>query len=395
MSDPNRTQMLDMLPPPDNSGRRMVAVSCGLIVLVTVAWTAVCAGLISSLSFLADPVLTTFSAVAAVALAVPYGLVILWIDRHEREPPLLLASAFLWGAVIATMISLIFNMSFQAVMGGLGADEASAAQLTASFSAPFVEELSKATAMVALYAMFRHHLDNVLDGVVYGALVGLGFAVFENFIYYVNTGNLGGAIGLVCVRGVITSPGSHACFTAISGVAFGLFRVRRAGALRWAIPPAGVALAMFVHFSWNTFTQLFLTDNGLLNLFVGLPAAVLVIQIPFVLLVVIVSTLALWHERSLITRYLSSEKPPVLLPNDIESLVPARRRTLKSLRLVLSGDIGGWWRFRKRCDALVELAFEKWHMDAEASLGDEGARTHATRVMELRKELTAMGAPPA
>ncbi|MEZ4319524.1 MAG: PrsW family intramembrane metalloprotease [Myxococcota bacterium] len=395
MSDTRRTEMLDMLPPPDNSGRQMVAVSCGLLVFVTVIWTVICAGLISSLSFLADPVLTTFSAVAAVGLAVPYGLAILWIDRHEREPPLLLASAFLWGAVIATMISLICNVSFEAVMGGLGADAASAAQLTASFSAPLFEELSKATALVALYLLFRHHLDNVLDGVVYGALVGLGFAVFENFLYYVNTGNLAGAMGLVCVRGVITSPGSHACFTAISGAAFGMFRVSRSGAFRWVIPPAGVALAMFVHFSWNTFTQFFLTDDGITNLFLGLPMAVAVIQLPFVLLMILVSTLALWHENRLIRRYLASETFPVIHPGEIDAIVPARRRTLKSLRLLLSFRLGDWWHFRKRCDTLVDLAFEKWHMDAEAALGDEAARTHATRVVQLRKQLSAMEAPPA
>ncbi len=204
MPDPQRTEMLDMLPPPDDSGRKTLAVSCGMLVVFTLAWTAVCAGLISSASFLADPVLTTFSAISAVTLATPYLLVILWIDRHEREPPLLLMSAFLWGAVIATMISLIGNMTFGGVVSLMGAHPATADQLTASVSAPIVEELAKATALVALYVMFRNHLDNVLDGVVYGALVGLGFAVFENFIYYVNTGNLVGAIGLSCLRGVIT-----------------------------------------------------------------------------------------------------------------------------------------------------------------------------------------------
>jgi len=395
MTEPNRTEMLNMLPPPDTTSRKAVAISCGLLVLVMVAWTSVCAGLLSVGSFVADPVLAVFSGLSAVALAIPYGLVILWLDRNEKEPPLLMLSAFLWGAVIATMISYILNTTAGVMISGVVTNAQIANQLTASFSAPLVEETAKGAAMIALYLMFRHHLDNVLDGVVYGALVGLGFAVFENFIYYVNTGSLSGALQLVCIRGVITSPGTHACFTAITGASIGMFRVMRSGVMRWFLPPAGLATAMFVHFSWNTFTAFFVTDSFIGNLVYGLPMAVVVLQAPFVMLVLLVSGLALWHETSLIERFLKSERPPVLHDDELSSLIPARRRSLKSMRLLLTGQLRGWWLVRRRNALLIELAFEKWHMDAEAALGDTSARVHAGRVVEIRKELGAMAAPPA
>jgi RsiW-degrading membrane proteinase PrsW (M82 family) len=384
-----------MQPQPSQAGRRAVGISCGLLVLFTVLWTAFCAGLMSLGALALDPVLAIFSAIAAVALAMPYLLAILWIDRNEREPPLLLASAFFWGAIVATMISAIFNDTFGLFAQAAVNDAMVARQLTASISAPFIEEIAKGSALIALYLMFRNHLDNVLDGVVYGALVGLGFAVFENFMYYVQTGNLGAAIGLVCIRGVITSAGTHACFTAIVGASIGLFRVWRSGPVRWVFPPLGLALAMFVHFAWNTFTQFFLTEDLLANLLFGLPMAVLVIQMPFVLLMIGVSFIALWHERVLIERYLATEDESVVQPGELSALIPARRRTLKAIRLVLTGDLGGWFVFRKRNARLVELAFEKWHMDAEASLGDAGAQVHASRVMELRRELKGLPAPPA
>jgi hypothetical protein len=49
-------------------------------------------------------------AVSALAAALPvplYTLVILWLDRHEREPSWLLALAFLWGALVAAGVAVI------------------------------------------------------------------------------------------------------------------------------------------------------------------------------------------------------------------------------------------------------------------------------------------------
>ncbi|HIF04269.1 MAG TPA: PrsW family intramembrane metalloprotease, partial [Candidatus Poseidoniales archaeon] len=48
------------------------------------------------------------------------------------------------------------------------------------------------------------------------------------------------------MRGVVGSIGSHACYTAMTGVGFGLFRVMRKGYLRFIFPFAGLGLAMFI-----------------------------------------------------------------------------------------------------------------------------------------------------
>ncbi len=394
MSVPNRTQLLVTGARYDTRRQKAVGMACGTIVLFTLLWTGLCTGLMSLDTFLGDPVLATLSAIAAVVLGIPYAVMIVWLDRNQREPPLLLLSAFMWGAVVATMFSFIVNTFVGVVLYGLTGSEVVSGLLTASFSAPLIEELSKGAAMVVLYVLFRNHLDNVLDGVVYGALIGLGFAVFENFHYYTSQPNLFEAMKLVFMRGVITSPGTHACFTAITGAGFGLMRVSRVGAGRWAYPPIAVALAMFVHFSWNSFAMFFLSESLLETLLIGLPTAVVVIQLPFVGLVLLVSALALWHERSIIERYLGEEGGNVVLPDDLPNLVPARKRTLKGMRLFLSFDFRGWNLFRKRCNHLVELAFEKWHMDKEAALGEEVAELHARRVVHLRKQLIELGPAP-
>ncbi|MBI4280279.1 MAG: zinc ribbon domain-containing protein, partial [Armatimonadetes bacterium] len=55
-------------------------------------------------------VLAFIIASIAAVLPVPvYGALILYLDKHEREPAGLLIAAFLWGAIVATFFSLVSN----------------------------------------------------------------------------------------------------------------------------------------------------------------------------------------------------------------------------------------------------------------------------------------------
>ncbi|MEO1272454.1 MAG: PrsW family intramembrane metalloprotease, partial [Myxococcota bacterium] len=251
-----RTQVLADMTPPDDGNRQAFLMSCGaLIVLVFIASVG-CMALNVVGGFIGKPTIAAVGAICAVLLGIPYLLVILWLDRNEKEPPWLLATAFLWGAVISTMVSCVFNTSFgciaQSALGPIGD------LLTSSISAPFIEEITKGLALVAIFLFFKKEFDNVLDGIVYGAIVGLGFAVFENWLYYVQVCNsVEEVFYLAFIRGVVAGVGSHACYTALFGIGIGLFRVMRSGGLRWLMPPLFLGLAMFVHFAWNTFAGLF------------------------------------------------------------------------------------------------------------------------------------------
>jgi RsiW-degrading membrane proteinase PrsW (M82 family) len=341
------------------------------------------------MGFLEKPGIALVSAFNAVLLGIPYLAVILWLDRNEKEPVHLLATAFFWGAIMATGASCVVNTLFGSIAQGILGDPMLSGQLTASLSAPFVEEITKGMALWLIWLFFKKDFDNVLDGIIYGAVVGLGFAVFENFIYYVRQPDIASVFQLTWLRGVVAGVGSHACYTALTGAGFGLFRVMRSGCLRWAMPPLGLALAMFVHFSWNTFTRSFIAEGESVakTLLVSVPTAGLVIHVPFVVLVFGVSAATLWHEQSLIRRYLSTEATPVLHEGEMSRLVPAMRRSLHTTGLLLTMRWGAWSRRRKRNHMLVKLAFEKWHMDKEQE--SEG-HYHATRVLELREKLRAL-----
>jgi RsiW-degrading membrane proteinase PrsW (M82 family) len=381
----NGTEALAGLAAPDRTSRTaLLAVFGGVITLLGLC-AGLCAGVSSADAFLANPLVGILAAFTAMLCGAPYLFMILWIDRNESEPWWMILGALAWGAIFATGWSLFVNDTFMTLTYQIVGNADLAHQIGASLSAPFIEESTKGLGLVVLYAFFRRHFDNVLDGVVYGALIGLGFAVFENFMYYAQTHEVVGVLGLTLVRGVLTAVGSHPAFTALTGVGFGLARVLRRGFLRWLLPPLFLAGAMFVHFSWNTFTGLFMTDNALANLFIALPMAVTVLQLPNVCLILSLAGLALWHEGRMIRKYLANEAS--LEDGELDRLVPAWRRGLHALKLLLTLQLGAWWRARTRTRLLVKLAFERWHMDQEAEDDPTTAREHARAVQGLRERL--------
>ncbi|HEY7851279.1 MAG TPA: PrsW family glutamic-type intramembrane protease, partial [Ktedonobacterales bacterium] len=130
--------------------------------------------------------LTALSIPLAPALGV--ALLVGALDRYEREPLLTMLGAFLWGAVIAIPPTLYIEHALNgALIGALGAHGAAFALGQAAMQAGVAgvtEELAKGAGLVALLLVVRDEFDNVTDGVVYGALVGAGFAMVENIVYF-------------------------------------------------------------------------------------------------------------------------------------------------------------------------------------------------------------------
>jgi RsiW-degrading membrane proteinase PrsW (M82 family) len=134
------------------------------------------------------------SIAAAVIPTIVYVLILWWLDHYEKEPKRLLLAAFLWGAIPAVLLSVFAEVVLEVPLGGVG--ENAIELMSSSILAPFVEEIVKGLALLGIFLLFRREFDNVLDGIIYGATVGFGFAMTENIFYFLNSLRTSGVEGL-------------------------------------------------------------------------------------------------------------------------------------------------------------------------------------------------------
>lgn len=257
----------------------------------------------------------------AVLLAVvPVPLLaagVLWLDRFEPEPPRVLAFTFLWGASVACFAALVLNSVGEALVGSsLGAGAAEI--YGGSISAPVVEESAKAAAIWLLVRRRRDEIDGVLDGIVYAGMVGLGFAMTENVLYYgrgaVEEG-VPGALATFVVRGVM-SPFAHPVFTAATGIGIGLAVRSRRRSVRFLAPAAGLGFAMGLHALWNTAAA----GGALLAVYV-------LVMVPVFVAILLVAGLDRARERRVVRRHLPAYVAAGwLAPGAPEELASPRRR---------------------------------------------------------------------
>src|SRR5262249_53088455 len=154
--------------------------------------------------------------------------------------------------------------------------------ISATIGAPVVEESLKGLVLVWLLWRRQQELDGPTDGIIYAAMVGLGFAMIENVGYYVwalARPGVGGVplLGVTFVFRGVLAPLAPPMFTAMTGIGAAYAATHRRGG--WALA-AGLAGAMFLHGLWNG-----LTGPGLPRIILAyrLLACVLVVLITGVL----------------------------------------------------------------------------------------------------------------
>jgi hypothetical protein len=126
--------------------------------------------------------------------------------------------------------------------------------VAATFGAPVVEETLKGLVLIGLLWRRRAEIDGPTDGIIYAAMVGLGFAMIENVGYYINafvTPERGGIelLGYTFVLRGLVSPLLHPIFTSMTGLGVAYAASRRGGA-PWAVA-LGLLAAMILHGTWN------------------------------------------------------------------------------------------------------------------------------------------------
>src|SRR6478672_7167816 len=115
----------------------------------------------------------------AIALAPSFAIIlfILYRDKLDREPAIVLFASFLYG-----MISTIPAVALESAFGFLELSGIHGTVVSAFLGVALVEELVKFVPL-RFYSFSRISFDEPLDGIVHGVMIGMGFATIENIFY--------------------------------------------------------------------------------------------------------------------------------------------------------------------------------------------------------------------
>jgi RsiW-degrading membrane proteinase PrsW (M82 family) len=248
------------------------------------------------------------SLIAAVVPMFTYLLLIWWLDRNDREPFWLVFLNFFWGGTGAIFLGIIGSLIFQIPLNEViqqfaGDNPDQLIDLSgAVVTAPLVEEFTKGIFLIMM--SYSKRFDGIVDGVVYGGAIGLGFGMTENFLYFVTYGETPMAWITIVVIRTLFSAVMHCLSQATFGAFIGYAKFR-SKLVKFAAIPLGFLAAVFLHFSWN-FTVSFVDTSV-----IGFGFLILYFVAFFV-----VFQLAIYYEGLTIRRELHEESQNGIIPHD-------------------------------------------------------------------------------
>jgi RsiW-degrading membrane proteinase PrsW (M82 family) len=358
-----------------------------IILAVFAAMVAAVLGLIVLLLIGAEtgPVELVIGLICA-CLPVPiYVMLLLWIDRYESEPLWMLATTFIWGAVVAVFIAFIFNTTFMIMAAVATRNPQIGRNVGAVISAPIVEESVKAFILLILFLWKKDEFDGIVDGIVYAGMVGLGFAMTENILYYGRALQEGqDALKFVFILRGMASPFAHPLFTSMTGIGLGWSRQSNNGFIKLVAPVVGFMLAVLMHATWNG-SATYGGEYGFFAVYFGImgPASVITLMVIF---------FSLRREGRIVRQFLYPDYQNGFFdPQEYERLCSIRGRMGMSWAVLTKQGISPW-RTRMQCNQIAsELAFHRSRvargMVRQAHLAQERENEYLYKLQELRQKL--------
>lgn len=196
-------------------------------------------------------------------------------EKYNREKWKPIILCFVWGATIAIIASIILELIL-GISLAISIDNSNNFGLVmAIIVAPFAEEFTKPLAL--RMKTVKKELDELEDGLIYGAVAGLGFSATENLLY--GWSFISESLLIFFVLIIIRSIGGcllHASATALTGYGYGKSIMKRTSVL-YVLP--FFLLAILVHAFYN-----FLLTFEVIGLVTGLFAALIFVVITIYLI---------------------------------------------------------------------------------------------------------------
>ena len=225
---------------------RRVGAPIGVIILLGVIVGLIVIGLTAI-----NPVGTAIGFVlSSVAMALVI-LAYLWLDRWEPEPPRLLVLAFLWGASVAVILSIVLGLGFESLVNPGLTEGDSTSFMSVAVGAPIVEEAAKGLfLLIMMTGRRRNEMNSLTDCLVYAGVTAAGFAWLEDILYISSGGSLGESLLTAAMR-LIMAPFAHPLFTTMIGIGVYLAMQRHNRLAKVGFIALGYAAAVLMHGLWN------------------------------------------------------------------------------------------------------------------------------------------------
>lgn len=344
------------------------------------------------------------SALISIVVSLPAIVLVWFLDRREHELPWLLGGAAVWGAVVSVSLSLIFGDALYGYLLRLAKESGgtlfgfSAETISAVLTTPLVEEVVKGFAILILFWLLRADFDDMRDGLLYGAMVGLGYNAGQYTIFLLGEYAANGTppyLSLGALQFVFLGVNGHFVYSALFGAGFGLARQTHNPKLKWLAPMGGIALAIYANIMANSMGTKVINDlvralTGSRLLFASTPpqivwlaAAVGTIVSQFwayILLGIGVYRSEQW-EIETIRKELFEEVNVTVTPEEyalIKEDTPFRLRQLPGYPAKIAHAL---------MHAQNELAYRKWHLEEEGKPVEKDRLVKAwrARIMKLRE----------
>ncbi len=173
---------------------------------------------------------------------VPAVVIVIYFYRKDRarpEPKGIIVRIFFL-ALLSTIPAIFVELGIDHLAGHLNPYRVLYPVFKAFITAALVEESIKLF-IVRKYAFGKKCFDEVMDGIVYTVVAGMGFACMENVLYVLGNGMT------VAVLRAFTSIPMHASVSVIMGYYIGLAKFSATGTERRKLILKGFLLAVFLH----------------------------------------------------------------------------------------------------------------------------------------------------